>query len=98
MTRQNVTAPIHVSASRSFQGHKPDSAFDKLNNTWWGPGVSESGQGQWTEATLDEPTPLLDLIITPGVSVRPSRGDQPALYSTATSTTQVTPKRSLSMP
>lgn len=30
--------PDRVTASRSYPGHKPDLAFDRLNNTWWGPG------------------------------------------------------------
>ncbi|MFI2645041.1 NADase-type glycan-binding domain-containing protein [Streptomyces sp. NPDC018610] len=72
-------APDRVSASRSYPGHKPELAFDKLNNTWWGPGVSDSGQGQWVEARFDEPTRLLDLIITPGVSIRPDQLSKSAL-------------------
>lgn len=31
-------SPDRVTASRSYPGHKPELAFDKLNNTWWGPG------------------------------------------------------------
>ncbi|MFE5111324.1 NADase-type glycan-binding domain-containing protein [Streptomyces sp. NPDC056663] len=62
--------PDSWSASRSYPGHKADLAGDKLNDTWWGPGVSESGEGQWIQAKFDEPTRLLDLIITPGVSTR----------------------------
>ena len=71
--------PDRVSASRSFPGHKPELAFDRLNNTWWGPGVSQAGQGQWLEAQFDEPTRLLDLMITPGVSTRPDQIGQSAL-------------------
>ncbi|MEU0056355.1 zinc ribbon domain-containing protein [Streptomyces sp. NPDC006334] len=66
-------APDQITASRSYPGHKPELAFDRLNNSWWGPGVSQSGQGEWIEARFAEPTRLLDLIITPGVS---TRGDQ----------------------
>ncbi|MGW1722482.1 NADase-type glycan-binding domain-containing protein [Streptomyces sp. NPDC002306] len=72
-------APDRIQASRSYQGHQPQLAFDKINNTWWGPGVSQSGEGQWIEATFDEPTRLLDLIITPGVSIRPDQLSQSAL-------------------
>ncbi|WP_037863971.1 NADase-type glycan-binding domain-containing protein [Streptomyces sp. NRRL S-340] len=72
-------APDRVSASRSYPGHKPDLAFDKINNTWWGPGVSESGQGQWIEARFDQPTRLLNLIITPGVSIRADQLSKSAL-------------------
>lgn len=71
--------PDRVTASRSFPGHKPELAFDRLNNTWWGPGVSQSGKGQWLEARFDEPTRLLDLMITPGVSTRPDQLTQSAL-------------------
>ncbi|WP_328635951.1 NADase-type glycan-binding domain-containing protein [Streptomyces canus] len=70
--------PDSWSASRSFPGHKPGLVGDKLNNTWWGPGVSESGQGQWLQAKFDVPTRLLDLIITPGVSIRPDQITQSA--------------------
>ncbi|GGJ64434.1 NADase-type glycan-binding domain-containing protein [Streptomyces brasiliensis] len=72
--------PDSWSASRAYPGHKADLAdlADKLNNTWWGPGVSESGQGHWIQAKFDEPTRLLDLIITPGVSTRPDQIPQSA--------------------
>ncbi|MFF1283143.1 carbohydrate-binding protein [Streptomyces sp. NPDC058299] len=72
-------APDKVTASRSYPGHKPELAFDKLNNTWWGPGVSQSGQGQWIEARFDEPTRLLDLIITPGMSTHADQLSKSAL-------------------
>ncbi|GGM03701.1 hypothetical protein GCM10010129_53940 [Streptomyces fumigatiscleroticus] len=72
-------APDTVRASRSYPGHKPDLAFDKINNTWWGPGVAQSGEGQWIEASFAEPTRLLDLIITPGTSTRADQLSQSAL-------------------
>ncbi|MGW7255848.1 NADase-type glycan-binding domain-containing protein [Streptomyces sp. NPDC054834] len=72
-------APDKVTASRSYPGHKPELAFDKLSNTWWGPGVSESGQGQWIEARFDQPTRLLDLIITPGTSTHADQLTKSAL-------------------
>ncbi|MEV2210842.1 zinc ribbon domain-containing protein [Streptomyces sp. NPDC050997] len=62
--------PDRVAASRSYPQHKPELAFDMLNNTWWGPGVSESAEGEWIEANFDEPTRLLDVIITSGISTR----------------------------
>jgi hypothetical protein len=64
--------PDHVSASRSYPGHDASLAFDKFNNTWWGPGVSEDGTGQWIEADFQQPVNLLDLIITPGISAKAS--------------------------
>ncbi|MGW0876282.1 NADase-type glycan-binding domain-containing protein [Streptomyces sp. NPDC002740] len=72
-------APDSFAASRSYPGHKPELAFDKINNSWWGPGVSQSGEGEWIEARFDEPTRLLDLIITSGTSVRPDQLSQSAL-------------------
>ncbi|MEU8588783.1 zinc ribbon domain-containing protein [Streptomyces sp. NPDC048664] len=72
-------SPDRVSASRSYPGHKPELAFDALNNTWWGPGVSQSGEGQWIEAKFDQPVRLLDLVITPGVSARADQLSQSAL-------------------
>ncbi|MCX4595126.1 zinc ribbon domain-containing protein [Streptomyces sp. NBC_01549] len=60
--------PDHVKASRSFPGHGAGLAFDKLNNTWWGPGVAQSGDGEWLEARFEQPTRLLDVIITSGTS------------------------------
>ncbi|USQ82420.1 zinc ribbon domain-containing protein [Streptomyces phaeoluteigriseus] len=72
-------APDQFTASRSYPGHKPDLLFDKVNNTWWGPGVTQSGEGQWIEARFAEPTRLLDLIITPGTSTRADQLSQSAL-------------------
>jgi hypothetical protein len=72
-------APDGITASRSYTGHKPQLAFDKRSNTWWGPGISQSGQGEWIEVRFTEPTRLLDLIITPGVSTQPDRINESAL-------------------
>ncbi|MFJ6692568.1 NADase-type glycan-binding domain-containing protein [Streptomyces sp. NPDC091294] len=72
-------SPDGIKASRSFPGHNPELLIDKLSNTWWGPGITESGQGQWVEATFTEPTRLLDVIITPGVSSRANRLQESAL-------------------
>lgn len=79
-------APDRLAASRSYPGHQPELAFDKRSNTWWGPGVSQSGQGEWIEATFSEPTRLLDLIITPGVSVRADKIGESALPHRVTAT------------
>ncbi|MEU8890819.1 zinc ribbon domain-containing protein [Streptomyces sp. NPDC048442] len=72
-------APDGFGASRSFQGHPPTLAFDKFSNTWWGPGIAQSGEGEWIEARFDEPTRLLDLIVTPGVSSKANRIGESAL-------------------
>jgi hypothetical protein len=77
-SKRAAVEPDSWSASRSYPGHKPELAGDKLNNTWWGPGVSETGEGQWLQAKFDVPTRLLDLIITPGVSIRPDQITQSA--------------------
>ncbi|MGW6273860.1 NADase-type glycan-binding domain-containing protein [Streptomyces sp. NPDC055060] len=62
--------PDEIRASNAYAGHPAKLAFDKLNNTWWGPGVAESGQGEWIEVRFTQPTRLLDVILTPGVSTR----------------------------
>ncbi|NEC92476.1 zinc ribbon domain-containing protein, partial [Streptomyces sp. SID12501] len=71
--------PDKISASRSYPGHKPELLFDKLSNTWWGPGITQSAEGEWVEARFAEPTRLLDVIITPGVSTQASQLSQSAL-------------------
>ncbi|MEZ0094242.1 zinc ribbon domain-containing protein [Streptacidiphilus sp. EB129] len=65
-------SPDSSTASRSFPGHGPELAFDKINNTWWGPGISGDGAGQWIDAHFDQPTRLLNLVITSGESTQPS--------------------------
>ncbi|MFD3437736.1 zinc ribbon domain-containing protein [Streptomyces sp. NPDC058685] len=72
-------SPDRVTASRSYPGHGPQLLVDKLNNTWWGPGISQSGKGEWVEAHFDRPTRLLDLVITSGVSARADQLSSSAL-------------------
>ncbi|CAL9502282.1 zinc ribbon domain-containing protein [Streptomyces sp. enrichment culture] len=75
-------APVYpdaFKASHSYAGHKPELISDRLSNTWWGPGISESGRGEWIEVSFTEPTRLLDLIITPGVSTRAQKLQESAL-------------------
>ncbi|MGW1674697.1 NADase-type glycan-binding domain-containing protein [Streptomyces sp. NPDC002324] len=60
--------PDTYKASRSFPGHKPQLAFDSYSNTWWGPGVTQAGEGEWIEARFEQPVRLLDVVIIPGVS------------------------------
>ncbi|MEU6280105.1 zinc ribbon domain-containing protein [Streptomyces sp. NPDC047028] len=76
--RSEVT-PDAISASRTFPGHKPLLVIDKKSNTWWGPGVAGPGEGQWIEAKFDQPTRLLDLLITPGVSAHADKNTTSAL-------------------
>ncbi|QEV57721.1 carbohydrate-binding protein [Streptomyces spectabilis] len=71
--------PDRIRASRSYEGHGPKLAFDKLNNTWWGPGVAQSGQGEWIEVGFARPTRLLDVVITPGMSTRADQLGKSAL-------------------
>jgi hypothetical protein len=84
--KRTSIAPDSYSASRSYARHPAKLAFDKWNNTWWGPGVNESGQGQWIEATFDQPVRLLDLLITSGVSTHPAQLQQEALPHHITAT------------
>lgn len=72
-------SPDRIKASHSFTGHQPALVIDKRSNTWWGPGISESGQGEWIEVSFNEPTRLLDVIITPGVSTQPDKLQESAL-------------------
>ncbi|WP_159774659.1 NADase-type glycan-binding domain-containing protein [Streptomyces sp. HM190] len=78
-SKRGPVGPDSVEASRSYPRHDPELAFDKLSNTWWGPGVNQSGEGEWVEARFDQPTRLLDVIITPGVSVRADELSESAL-------------------
>ncbi|WP_348265902.1 NADase-type glycan-binding domain-containing protein [Streptomyces griseoflavus] len=78
-SKRGPVGPDSVKASRSYPRHGPELAFDKLNNTWWGPGVNQSGAGEWIEARFDQPTRLLDVIITPGVSTRADQLSESAL-------------------
>ncbi|MFD6280675.1 zinc ribbon domain-containing protein [Streptomyces sp. NPDC060209] len=72
-------SPDAAEASRSFKGHPPKTLFDKINNSWWGPGVSQSAEGEWVEARFQEPTRLLDILITSGISTKPSDLSEAAL-------------------
>ncbi|QTI43869.1 hypothetical protein JYK04_01632 [Streptomyces nojiriensis] len=76
--RAQVT-PDSAEASRSFDGHPPKALFDKINNSWWGPGVSQSADGEWIEARFNEPTRLLDILITSGISAKASDLSEAAL-------------------
>ncbi|MGW0573051.1 NADase-type glycan-binding domain-containing protein [Streptomyces tauricus] len=71
--------PDSVRASRSYPGHSAQLAFDGLSNTWWGPGVSQSGEGEWVEARFDTPTRLLDVVFTSGVSAKQEHLQESAL-------------------
>ncbi|MFJ2263149.1 NADase-type glycan-binding domain-containing protein [Streptomyces sp. NPDC087844] len=71
--------PDSVRASRSYPGHSAQLAFDGLSNTWWGPGVSQTGEGEWVEARFDTPTRLLDVVITSGVSAKVEHLQESAL-------------------
>ncbi|MEU0138017.1 zinc ribbon domain-containing protein [Streptomyces sp. NPDC006296] len=73
------TSPDSAVASRSFGGHPPKMLFDKVSNSWWGPGVSESAEGEWVEARFEEPTRLLDILITSGISAKASDLSEAAL-------------------
>ncbi|MEV3927824.1 MULTISPECIES: carbohydrate-binding protein [unclassified Streptomyces] len=72
-------SPDSAVASRSFGGHPPKDLFDKVNNSWWGPGVSQGAEGEWVEARFQEPTRLLDILITSGISTKPADLSEAAL-------------------
>ncbi|WP_346780974.1 zinc ribbon domain-containing protein [Streptomyces sp. SPB162] len=76
--RVQVT-PDSTTASRTFAGHPPKMLFDKINNSWWGPGVSQSADGEWIEARFQEPTRLLDILVTSGISTKASDLTEAAL-------------------
>ncbi|WP_331461582.1 NADase-type glycan-binding domain-containing protein [Streptomyces paludis] len=67
--RAQIT-PDSAAASRSFGNHPPKLLFDKVNNSWWGPGISGDAEGEWVEAGFKEPTRLLDILITSGISTK----------------------------
>ncbi|MEV5952995.1 zinc ribbon domain-containing protein [Streptomyces sp. NPDC051987] len=79
-------SPDSYRASRSYAGHKPELLFDKLNNTWWGPGIVGGGEGEWIEARFDEPTRLLNVVITSGESTRNDQLKNSALPHRMTAT------------
>ncbi|WP_328377966.1 zinc ribbon domain-containing protein [Streptomyces sp. NBC_00440] len=62
--------PDTWSASKAFPDHGAGKAFDELNNTYWEPGVSEDGRGEWLQAGFQDPVRLLDIIVTPGISIQ----------------------------
>ncbi|MCM2422394.1 zinc ribbon domain-containing protein [Streptomyces sp. RKAG293] len=76
--RVQVT-PDSAAASHTFAGHPPKALFDKINNSWWGPGVSQSAEGEWVEARFREPTRLLNILITAGISTKASDLTEAAL-------------------
>ncbi|MFI1829800.1 NADase-type glycan-binding domain-containing protein [Streptomyces sp. NPDC020412] len=71
--------PDRMKASLSFKDHGPELLIDKVNNTWWAPGNDGSNKGEWIEAQFDRPTRLLDVIITPGTSVKQNEISKAAL-------------------
>ncbi|MFE5038000.1 NADase-type glycan-binding domain-containing protein [Streptomyces sp. NPDC056683] len=79
-------SPDSYRASRAYAGHKPELLFDKLNNTWWGPGIAGAGEGEWVEAHFDEPTRLLNVVITAGESTHTEQLNKSALPHRLTAT------------
>ncbi|RDG39314.1 NADase-type glycan-binding domain-containing protein [Streptomyces corynorhini] len=76
--RAQVT-PDSYEASRSFGKHPPKLLFDKISNSWWGPGISGDANGEWVEARFAEPTRLLDILVTSGISTKASDLTEAAL-------------------
>ncbi|MER6081728.1 zinc ribbon domain-containing protein [Streptomyces sp. NPDC001833] len=79
-------SPDSYRASRAYAGHKPELLFDRLNNTWWGPGIAGAGEGEWVEAHFDEPTRLLNVVITSGESTHNEQLNKSALPHRLTAT------------
>ncbi|MBQ0983523.1 zinc ribbon domain-containing protein [Streptomyces sp. F63] len=71
-------SPDTFAASRSYAGHGPELAFDKFSNTYWGPGITGDGAGEWIEARFAQPVDSLDVLVTPGVSARSNEQGQSA--------------------
>ncbi|MGY5125988.1 NADase-type glycan-binding domain-containing protein [Streptomyces nigrescens] len=65
-------------AAHSGPDHGPKLAFDSYSNTWWGTGYSGNSDGQYLEAGFGQPTDLLNMLITPGVSARTPQATDPA--------------------
>ncbi|WP_411133204.1 NADase-type glycan-binding domain-containing protein [Streptomyces sp. C10] len=65
-------------ASHSGPGQDAKLAFDTYSNTWWGTGYSGNSDGQYLEAGFSQPTDLLNILITPGVSARTPQAADPA--------------------
>lgn len=65
--------PGGMTASHSDPAHGPGQAVDGYNNTYWGDGYSGSGSGVYLEASFSQPEHLLDVIVTPGISVQPDQ-------------------------
>ncbi|MCC5033438.1 zinc ribbon domain-containing protein [Streptomyces sp. WAC 00631] len=63
-------SPDTYAASRSYADNGPELAFDKFSNTFWGPGITGDGAGEWIEARFAQPVDTLDVLVTPGVSAR----------------------------
>jgi hypothetical protein len=59
---------IKVEASSSSRGADPTQITDGATNRFWSPAKAKGGDGQWVEATFEQPVRLLNVIITPGVS------------------------------
>ncbi|MFC8418328.1 serine/threonine-protein kinase [Streptomyces coelicoflavus] len=66
----HTVLPDEVKASRSYRGHGPELAFDREDATWWGPGVTGSGAGEWIEGRFDAPTRVSELVFTSGMSTQ----------------------------
>ncbi|WP_019435798.1 zinc ribbon domain-containing protein [Streptomyces sp. AA0539] len=75
-------APDSTDASLSWGQHGPELAFDLTSNTWWGPGITHSAEGEWIEARFSQPTDLLDVVITPGVSAHANQLSEATLPRT----------------
>ncbi len=67
--RDHVTVtPTAVRASSAAKGAAAGQVVDTFSNKYWAPAPAGSGEGQWIEVDLPDPTRVVDLVIYTGVS------------------------------
>lgn len=71
-TKPNFESPAGVTASNTsaLPGGDPNNLIDRYSNTYWGTGNLNSGG--WADITLNSPSNLLDVIVTPGAGKQPN--------------------------
>ena len=49
---ERVADPVTVTASRSYEGHRPELATHRISDSWRGTGIEGDSAGEWLEAGL----------------------------------------------